>query len=73
MINRVFKRFTALMLAAVLLFSLAPTFTLTVFAATSGDLTGPEQQRHRRQLYRYGQRQQRKLVSQRKYYHRQRH
>ena len=40
MINRVFKRFTALMLAAVLLFSLAPTFTLTVFAATSGDLTG---------------------------------
>ena len=40
MINRVFKRFTALMLAAVLLFSLAPTFTLTAFAATSGDLTG---------------------------------
>ena len=40
MINRVFKRFTALMLAAVLLFSLAPTFTLTVFAATSGTVSG---------------------------------
>ena len=40
MINRVFKRFTALMLAAVLLFSLAPTFTLTAFAATSGTVTG---------------------------------
>lgn len=40
MINRILKRFTALMLAAVLLFSLAPTFTLTVFAATSGTVTG---------------------------------
>ena len=40
MINRVFKRFTALMLAAMLLFSLAPTFTLTVFAAKSGTVTG---------------------------------
>lgn len=40
MINRVFKRFTALMLAAVLLFSLAPTFTLTAFAATSGTVSG---------------------------------
>ena len=40
MIKRVLKRFTAMLLAFVLLFTLFPNLSLTAYAATSGEVTG---------------------------------
>ena len=40
MLKKVLKRFSSLMLAALLILSLCPTFTVTAYAATSGNVYG---------------------------------
>ena len=40
MLKKVLKRFSSLMLAALLILSLCPTFTVTAYAETSGPVTG---------------------------------